>query len=243
MRVWLLGAMILWAGPAMAGDWALELGLSSGIGVSRFAEEPTPSPPPSNPNNLFAIFPPSATGQQGTGLAGAVGLSAQFTRKRRWNVGLDLLASGQTLKFEEDLVFPDGTKLKRATAWDWSGFRPTATVAYAYPIKLGSDWALAPRIGGGLWYEKVTGRRKLIGVDGGTPTEVAWRGAPEDDWGWIAVVGMDWLRLGAASGPKRIGLEARWREGRALAEASAGADKPVRVIEAVLTVPWWMVVL
>jgi hypothetical protein len=231
---------LLSSGAFAASPWGLEVGLVGGIGITRFAGEPTPLPPPVDPSNLFAIYPPSATGVQGTGLAGSVGASFSITRKRKLYGSLELLASGQNLKFDEELTFPSGTTLKRSTVWDWSSFRPTATLAYAWPIKVGAAWALAPRLGGGLWYEKVSARQKLIGVDGGPVQAFAWTGAPEDDWGWIAVVGMDWLRLGPGRGPARIGLDLRWREGRALPEPGVGADKPVRVIDAVLTVPVYL---
>lgn len=234
---WLVLILCVASRLAIASPWGLEVGLVGSMGAANFAGEPTPLPPPVNPNNLFAIYPPSATGSQGTGLAGAAGVGFNFTRKRKLNLGLEVGMSGQMLKFDEQLTFPSGTTLKRSTTWDWSSFRPTAIASYAYPIKMGANWALAPRVGGGAWYEKVTARRKLIGVDGGTPVEVAWRGAPEDDWGWVASVGLDWLMLGKGSGPKRIGLECRWREGQAMPEKAAGADKPIRVIEGVITVP------
>jgi len=80
-------------------------------------------------------------------------------------------------------------------------------------------------------------------VDGGSPQTFDWSGAPPDDWGWVAIVGLDWLRLGPGKGPARIGLDLRWREGRAPPEPAAGADKPLRVIDAVLTVPLWLKVL
>lgn len=240
---WLLLIVGLVSSTAWASPWGLELGLAGGIGISRFAGEPTASPPPTDPTNLFAIYPPTAKGSQDTGLAGSAGLSITFTRKRKLYATLELLASGQTLKFDEDLTFPSGTELKRSTVWEWSSFRPTAFVAYAWPFKVGEDWGLAPRLGGGAWYEKVTGRQKLVGVDGGTPKEFTWTSAPEDDWGWIGVVGLDWLRLGKGKGPARIGLDLRWREGHALPQPSAGADKPVRVVDVVLTVPVWLWVL
>ena len=240
---WLV--LILCVAPrlALAGPWGLEVGLVGSMGAANFAGDPTPLPPPVDPTNLFAIYPPSATGSQGTSLAGAAGVSFNFTRKRKLNLDLEFGVSGQSLKFDEQLTFPSGTTLKRSTVWEWSSFRPTAIASYAYPIKMGEGWALAPRLGGGAWYEKVGTRRKVIGVDGGTPTEFAWHGAPEDDWGWIVSVGIDWLMLGKGSGPKRIGLECRWRQGRALPEPAAGADKPVRVIEGVLTVPLGLWVL
>ena len=229
------------AGTAHAGPWGLELGLTSAIGAARFAGDP--SSPPQDPNSLFSLFTASDTGSAGLGLAGAAGVSFTLTRKRREYVVLELVQDGQTLKYDEDRVFEDGTELKTSTAWNWSGFRPTLLAAYAWPIKMGPAWALAPRLGGGLWYEKITYQQKLQGADGATPTVVDWAGAPQDDWGWIATVGMDWLRLGPGSGPSRIGLDLRWREGHALPEAAAGADKPVRVIDVVLTVPVYLWVL
>lgn len=240
---WLALLVCLIPQLASASPWGLEVGLVGSMGASRFAGEPTPLPPPVDPTNLFAIFPPSATGAQGTGLAGSAGAAFNFTYKRKVYVDLELAASGQLLRFDESLTFPSGLNLKRATTWEWSSFRPLALVSYAYPIKMGEGWALAPRLGGGAWYETVTTRRKMIGVDGGTPVEVAWRSAPPDDWGWVASVGMDWLMLGQGKGPKRIGLECRWREGRALPEAAVGADKPIRVVEGVLTVPLGLWVL
>ena len=159
-------------------------------------------------------------------------------RSRAW-AALELVQDGQTLIFDEDLNY-FGTEIKRHSAWVWSGFRPTLLAGYAWPIKMGAGWALAPRVGAGAWYETVTWRQKLMGYDNATPVAVDWNGAPPDDWGWIACVGMDWLRLGPGSGPSRIGLDLRWREGRSLPEPSAGADKPVRVIDAVLTVPVYL---
>ena len=240
---WLFFIVGFCSSTAFASPWGLELGLVGGMGIARFAGEPTASPPPTDPTNLFAIYPPSAKGSQDTGLAGSVGVSITFTRKRKLYASLELLSSGQNLKFDEDLTFPSGTERKRSTVWEWNGFRPTLIAAYAWPLKLGDDWGLAPRLGGGAWYEKVTSRFKEVSVDSGPAKELAWNGAPEDDWGWIAVVGLDWLRLGKGHGPARIGLDVRWREGHALPQPSAGADKPVRVIDAVLTVPVWLWVL
>ena len=236
MRILLL-SLLLAPLTLCASPWGLEVGLVGSMGASMFAGDPTPLPPPVDPTNLFAIFPPSAKGSQGVGLAGSAGASFNFTYKRKLYLDLELAESGQLLRFDEELTFPSGTTIKRSTVWEWSSFRPLALISYAYPIKLGENWALAPRIGGGIWYETVNSRRKSIGVDGGSPNEVAWKSAPPDDWGWVASVGMDWLMLGPGKGPKRIGLECRWREGRALPEAAVGADKPVRVIEGVLTVP------
>jgi hypothetical protein len=243
MRWWFLFVALFHPARSQASPWGLEVGLLGGIGVARFAGEPTPLPPSADPTNLFAVYPPSATGAQGTGLAGSVGLSFVLTRKRRLYLGLELLQSGESLKFDEDLVFPDGTRLQRSTVWEWSGPRPTLTAAYAWPFQMGPSWGLAPRLGGGLWYEAVASRQKLIGADGGSPQAIDWAGAPPDDWGWIAILGLDWLRLGPGLGPSRIALDLRWREGRALPEPGAGADKPVRVIDAVLTVPLWLKVL
>jgi hypothetical protein len=242
----MIRALILLAacftGTAHAGPWGLELGLSSAIGAARFAGDPTVQPV-SDPNNFYSLYAPdSATSSQGTGLAGAAGISLMLTHKRRASLALELVQDGQTLTFNEDLNY-FGTDIKRATAWSWSGFRPTLLAGYAWPIKMGPGWALAPRLGGGLWYETVTWRQKLVGYDNATPAATAWPGAPQDDWGWIASVGMDWLRLGPGSGPSRIGLDLRWREGRASQDAAAGADKPVRVIDAVLTVPVYLWVL
>jgi hypothetical protein len=243
MRWWALFAVLFAARCSEAGPWGLEIGPVAGIGVSRFSGDPSPLPPPGEANNLFSLYPPSATGSQGVGLAGSVGLGFTLTRKRRLYFGLELLDSGESLVFNEDLRFPDGTKLQRSTVWEWSGLRPTLTAAYAWPFQMAPGWALAPRLGGGLWYEGVSQRQKLIAADGGSPQAQPWPGAPPDDWGWIAIVGMDWLRLGTGQGPARVALDLRWRQGRALPDAAAGADKPVQVIDAVLTVPLWLKVL
>lgn len=242
MRVLLVGCLVL-SSSAVAASWGLEWGLAASMGASRFAGEPTPLPPPTDPNNLFALFPPSATGSGGTGLAGAAGLTATLTRGRRFWASLDLMADDSSLLFDETLTFPDGSSLKRTTLWQWSGARADALLGWAWPLKMGSDWALAPRLGAGGWLERVTGRGKSASADGGPSSPLHWDPAPDDDGGWIVAVGLDWLRLGAGPWPGRVGLDLRWREGLHAPEPAVGADKPLRVWEAVLTIPIYLQIL
>ena len=118
MRWWIL-AWLCAVAPASLGAaaWGLDYGLALSTGASRFAGEPTPLPPPTDPNSLFAVFPPTATGSGSTGLAGSAGLSLTLTHQRRFNATLELLADTTSQIADATLTFPDGTVLHRTQAF------------------------------------------------------------------------------------------------------------------------------
>lgn len=235
----LLLVSVLCPGFLWAGSWSLDLGLATRLGVSDFAGQASPAPPPTDPTNLFAIFPPENKASQQAQLSGGGGLQASLAWKRRLGVDLGLVGLQRSVLLREDITFPTGLNLKRGTEWRISAVELPLQAWVGYPMKArGITWV--PRLGGGLWYAKTLSAQRNIGAEGLGAQEFAWRDAPPDDWGWSASVGLDWvLSLGKDPKPFRFGLDLRFAQGQRVIDNANGADKAFRMIEGALSLPLW----
>jgi hypothetical protein len=232
MRI--LGLLLMLATTAQAGTWALDVGLAGGIGLSRFAGEPAGQ----DPATFF--FAPRVQAQGGSALQGQIGLDLSLSRKRRYSVSLQPSWAGQSLVLDERFDFGAGTTLKRQSAWEWQAFLLPLELAYSHPLWRDAKNAVLLRLGAGLWYAGVQGRRKTLRGESGDPLERPWAGPP-DDWGPLAAVGLDWLSL--PSGRRSATFELRLSRGQALQDPAAGAGLPVWGLQGVLAVPLWMRVI
>ncbi len=237
MRIILFLALLVPGLLRPASDWRLDYGLLASAGMGRFSTDPTSGAVPAGTNNLYALFPPSATGRGELGPVGGVGLQVMLRRKHRFFTSVELVADGVELNSSDTLTFLDGTVVNRRTSWDYSGLRTDLILGWAWPRRWDDEWTWSPHLAAGGWYEAITGRRKTISADNGPATEVRWTDAPPDDAGGLISVGLDWVRQEKGGWPSRVGIDLRWREGRTQPEPGYGGDRPLRAFEAVLSLP------
>lgn len=238
MRALALFALLLSA-PLAASPWGLDLGVSGGVGLHRFAGEPGGLPPSTSSSNLFAQFPPSVQGSGGTGLSGAIGPELSLNYKRRYSLSVQALWQLKQLTMDESLRFSDGTELQRRTQWGWASAAYPIQAAYAHPLWVAPKQAIFGRIGAGAWYEHVQDRKKTL-HSGASDLSLAWSGPP-DDWGPLLSLGFDVLALPSG---KRLGsVEFRATRGTALQDPQAGAGLPTWTLQLQVTVGVWMWVL
>ncbi len=238
MRRLYLGILLFVPTLTLAKGWSLDLGLSARMGVSDFAGAASPAPPPTDPTNLFAIFPPTNVASQQAQLSGGGGLQASLAWKRRLGLELGLIGAQRSVLLREDITFPTGLNIKRGTEWRVSALELPVQVWLGYPFQArGITWV--PRVGGGLWYTRITSAQRFIGAEGLGANEFAWRDSPPDDWGWSASAGLDWiLRLGKDKRSFRFGLDLRVAQGQRAIDNANGGDKAFKMIEGALSLPF-----
>jgi hypothetical protein len=214
-----------------ASPWGLDLGPAFGFGFTRFAGEPA--------GREFLGYPPESA-QGGYGLLGSVGLAVDLHYRRRTYLGLQVLWQGQSVGQALRYDFGGGTHLQQDTLWEWQSLALPLTLSRAWPVYRGAATVLAARAGLGLWYQAVLApRRKHVQADASS-LEQAWAGPP-DDWGPLALLALDWVRL--QDGRRQVSFELRGQRGQAPVDPGGGVELPVWSLEFKLVVPVWMKVL
>jgi len=205
MRFFAFIAMLFLCGRAPAeSPWSANWGMAAGFGSSDFQE--AAHPVQSNPANLFSMLSGSIPVATEAGSGGGLGLQGNLGWDRIAEIRAEAWWVLRDAKVTEDL----GSGTQRRTDFVREAGEGDLMLRLGWPIAIKGGTQLRPLAEGGAFGNRTLNAHREIGISGGTSTLIReWDGVPNEDWGWLAGAGLEWLTPQVAPG-----LEFRYYEGQ-----------------------------
>jgi hypothetical protein len=195
-------SLLLCCGTLKAeGDFSFHAGLNLGLGSQRFYSAQHPDQP--NRGNLFALLSGQTVLEEQEDFSGGLGLGFGAMWKGILGPGAELWWLSRSAKQTEDL----GSGIVRGTEFIREALEGTLQLRLAWPFALAKG-SLSPYLSGGVYGNRVTASRKMIGLAGEDAKTFAWDGTPNEDWGWVSSFGLEFKSV------LSTGLEIRYYEGQ-----------------------------